>query len=163
MSAVIPLGRPRKPTALRISEGIRGHRPLPKGEPQPHVGAPPMPDYLPSLAQECWQRVVEEMSAVPGWLTRADWRMVEGYCIDYAIWRDAIAGIKEHGLVQIRTSVDGAGVEHVERRMQPELKALNEADRRMKQAEAAMGFSPVFRARISLQPQGEHEDLDLAP
>jgi P27 family predicted phage terminase small subunit len=160
---LVPLGRLPKPTALRIAEGRRGHRPLPKGEPQPRVGTPEMPDYLPPLAQVCWRRTVEEMSAVPGWLTRADWRMLEGYAIDYAIWRDAIAALKENGLAQLKVWVDSSGQEHTERKSNPELKALNDADVRMKKAEAAFGFSPVFRARISLQPKSEDEDLDLAP
>lgn len=154
----MPAGRPRKPTALRVLEGNRGHRPTPRGEPQPVVGAPQMPDYLPPLAQACWTRVIEEMAAVPGWLTRADWRIIEGYAIDYAIWRDAIAGLKENGLAQVKTFVDSSGQEHTERKQQPELKALNDADVRMKKAEAALGFAPAFRAKIDLSGNNDAEN-----
>ena len=118
-----------------------------------------MPDYLPDLAQLCWKRVVGEMSAVPGWLTRADWRIVEGYAVDYAVWRDAIAGLKEHGLVQLRVWVDAAGQEHTERKSNPELKALNDADVRMKKAEAALGFAPAFRAKIDLGSASAPDDV----
>ena len=149
---------PAKPRALRILEGNRAHRSLPKGEPQPRVGAPEMPEHLPSLAKMCWQRCVEEMSVVPAWLTRADWRMLEGYSVDYAIWRDAIAGLAEHGLVQLKVWVDAAGQEHTERKQQPELKALNDADVRMKKAEAAFGFAPAFRAKIDLSAHRDPED-----
>lgn len=154
----MPAGRPRKPSSLRVIEGNRGHRPLPKGEPQPRMGIPEMPTYFPPLAQECWTRVIEEMSAVPGWLSRADWRIVEGYAVDYAVWRDAIAGITEHGLTQEKVWVDGAGVEHREVKSRPELKALNDADVRMKKAEAALGFAPAFRAKIDLSGHGHAED-----
>ena len=122
-----------------------------------------MPDYFPLLAQLAWRRTIREMSAVAGWLARSDWRILESYAIDYAIWRDALAGLKEHGLAQVRVTVDGSGQEHTERRIQPELKALNDADVRMKKAESALGLAPSFRAKIDLSAGQDAENNVLHP
>lgn len=49
------MGRPRKPTALRILQGNAGRRPLPEGEPKPNVGAEP-PDWLSLEDRKQWDK-----------------------------------------------------------------------------------------------------------
>lgn len=154
----MPAGRPRKPSSLRLIEGNRGHRPLPKGEPQPRGGAPEMPEHLPPLAQLAWTRAVREMNAVAGWLTQVDWRILESWATDYAIWRDCVAAVKEHGLTYMDSFMDSSGQEHLKPKARPELKTLNDAAVRMLKAESALGFAPAFRARIDLSGREDATD-----
>lgn len=51
-------GPPRKPTAIKILEGNRSHRPLPDREPTPLVGEPEMPRHLTAPARREWRRLV---------------------------------------------------------------------------------------------------------
>jgi P27 family predicted phage terminase small subunit len=51
-------GPPPKPTALRIYEGNRSHRPLPDREPTPLTGEPEMPRHLDAQARREWRRLV---------------------------------------------------------------------------------------------------------
>lgn len=152
------MGRPRKPTSLRIVEGMRGHKPLPKGEPQPMAGIPVMPKYFPPLAKEAWDRAVTEMAYVPGWLTKVDWRVLESWALDYAIWRDCVAAIQEHGLTFMASFTDSSGQEHHKPTARPELRALNDAAVRMLHAESALGFAPAFRAKIDLSAGQDAKD-----
>ena len=149
---------PAKPRALRILEGNRAHRSLPKGEPQPRIGAPEMPEHLPPLGQMAWTRAVTEMSAVAGWLTRIDWRILETWAIDYAVWRDCVAAVKEHGLTYLDSFTDSSGQEHLKPKARPELKTMNEAAIRMLRSESALGFAPAFRAKIDLSAHRDPED-----
>ena len=101
------------------------------------------------------------MKAVPGWLSRVDWRVLENWAMDYAIWRDSVDAIKKHGLTFMDSFTDSSGQEHLKPRARPELKTMNEASVRMLRADAALGFAPAFRARISVStPQITTGDLD---
>lgn len=151
-----------KPTALRVYEGKRAHRPLPKGEPQPPLGAPPTPENLPPLGKWAWERQVALIAQVPGWLSTVDWRVLENWALDYAVWRDCVAAIQEHGLTFMDSFTDSSGQEHLKPKARPELKSMNEASIRLLKADAALGFAPAYRARISINPPGsdKHDDLD---
>ena len=64
-------GPPRKPTALRILEGNRSNRALPKGEMQPRRGVPPPPAAWPEDKQMQWLETCEELDRC-GMLTLID-------------------------------------------------------------------------------------------
>ena len=147
-----------KPTALRLVEGNPGHRSLPRGEPQPELGPPEMPDFLPPLAEKAWKSAVAEMTAVPGWLARIDWRILETWAIDYAIWRDAVAAIKESGMTFLAVFIDGAGQEHHTPKARPEMKIINDTVGRLLRAEGALGFAPSFRTRLDLSGAVDAQD-----
>lgn len=57
----MPTGRPPKPTAVRIAEGMRGHRPLNENEPDPAPGLPDMPTGLSTWGRKLWTSTVEEL------------------------------------------------------------------------------------------------------
>lgn len=121
-----------------------------------------MPKSLPPLGKQAWKRAVTEMAKVHGWLATVDWRVLENWAIDYAIWRDSVDAIKEHGLTYIDSFTDSSGQEHQKPKARPELKTMNEASVRLLRADAALGFAPAYRARISVTPPGtdKHDDLD---
>jgi P27 family predicted phage terminase small subunit len=54
-------GRPKKPTNVRIAEGVRGHRPLNESEPQPTPNVPNAPIGLSAWGKKIWRDTVEEL------------------------------------------------------------------------------------------------------
>ena len=65
------MGRPPKPTALRILQGNPGKRPLPKNEPRPKAGMPERPGWLLPEAKREWAKLAPQLVAV-GVLTVVD-------------------------------------------------------------------------------------------
>lgn len=56
------MGAKRKPTAVKIAEGHRGHRPLDiTREPQPSLGVLDMPEGLGEWGQKQWKLITEEL------------------------------------------------------------------------------------------------------
>jgi phage terminase small subunit len=73
-------GRKPKPTALRLIEGKRGHRPLPKDEPTP-TGKAEKPAWMADFPPV--SRVWDEMAPIiegMGLLTDADTKKFARYC-----------------------------------------------------------------------------------
>lgn len=71
-------GRP-KPTALKVIEGNRGKRPLPKNEPKPAPKAPPCPKDIDAGAKRAWRRILPILEGV-GLVTVADGDMLAILC-----------------------------------------------------------------------------------
>jgi len=65
------MARPRKPTALRVLTGKAGHRPLPKNEPKPELGAVPPPWMTAPGAVAEWDRMAPRLLKL-GLLTEVD-------------------------------------------------------------------------------------------
>ena len=80
--------QPRKPTALRIIEGNREKRPLPKKEPKPRRGIPQPPPHIIGYALEEWKRITPELH-MSGVLTMIDGAVLAAYCMAYQRWREA--------------------------------------------------------------------------
>lgn len=55
------MGRPRKPTAVKIAEGRRAHRPLPQNEPEFTPGFGEAPAGLSEFGQRIWNTATEEL------------------------------------------------------------------------------------------------------
>ncbi|OGA59977.1 MAG: hypothetical protein A3G81_26090 [Betaproteobacteria bacterium RIFCSPLOWO2_12_FULL_65_14] len=68
-------GASPKPTLLRLVEGNRGRRPIPRGEPMPE-GAPVKPKWLKGRAAALW----DEVLAFAFWLTVADSYKLAAWC-----------------------------------------------------------------------------------
>lgn len=64
-------GPPRKPTNVRIAEGLRGHRPLNENEPEPIPGMPERPTGLSAWGRNLWDVCVNELDRL-NLLTIAD-------------------------------------------------------------------------------------------
>ena len=156
-------GRKRKPSALRLLEGNRGHRPVNMGEPQPKPLLPDAPDWLcePALAE--WIRITSEMCEVPGWLTVVDHAVLAAYCQSYGRWQEAERQISQHGAVFLKYFVDPTGTEHTEPKASPWVKISKDERVVMKSFALELGISPSSRARLNLSPRspgGEEDDLD---
>lgn len=81
-------GRKKKPTALKVLEGNRGHRPIPEDEPKPSPVCPKPPSWLRYQAKKEWKRIAPELYKL-GLLTKLDIAALEAYCQTYAKWKDA--------------------------------------------------------------------------
>jgi phage terminase small subunit len=53
--------RKAKPTALKVLEGNRGKRKLPKNEPKPYPKVPDMPEGLDERAQETYKTLAPKL------------------------------------------------------------------------------------------------------
>ena len=72
-----------KPTALRIYEGNRGHRPLNDREPIALTGEPEMPKHLDRDARREWRRLVPLLMTMRV-LTESDGLALASLCMTYS-------------------------------------------------------------------------------
>lgn len=81
-----------KPSELRKLEGMAGHRPLPKNEPQYPSGLPAKPKRMSPGARRIWDELVDEMAGA--YILRSvDQRALWHLCEDEALIEEAYAGI----------------------------------------------------------------------
>lgn len=151
-------GRP-KPTALRVIEGNRGKRPLPKHEPKPRLGIPVPPAHLDACAIAEWNRIAPELEAI-GLLATIDGATLAAYCQCVSRWmqaEEAIARMKARdrltcGLM-IKTS-NGNAIQN------PLVGTANRAMMMAIRFASEFGMSPAARARLAAMPLdgGNHGD-----
>lgn len=89
-----PRGFPPKPTAIRIAEGMRGHRPLPTAEPQYQSGVPERPAGLSPASRKVWDQMVTEMGPT-GVLRKVDGLSLAELCDDIALLQELKAGLRK--------------------------------------------------------------------
>jgi P27 family predicted phage terminase small subunit len=145
-----------KPTKLKVLEGNPGRRRLPKGEPQPRIGAPKAPTWLDPIARREWSRVVPELEAI-GLLTQVDGFVLEAYCQCYSRWVQAEEVITRLGVVyQPSKKADSKYLQ--------QLPHVSIAQRYLAEARAfaeQLGLSPSARSRIDVPgrvPARESDD-----
>jgi len=137
------MGNKAKPTNLRVLEGNPGKRPLPKNEPKPRNSLLICPKYLQSdaIAYAEWNRIVPELYKL-GLLTVADQTVMELYCSQYSIYRQALETLNADGMItnNIRQG-DKAN---------PAVSIAREAAKIIKSVAVEFGLTPSSRSRISL-------------
>src|SRR5690349_4297356 len=99
-------GRKPKPTALRLAQGVPGHRAVNADEPKPRKGIGECPEWLDDEARRQWFAAVRELDEI-GMLTAVDGPALAGYCQSVSRWRAAEERIARDGL----TVVGPRGVE----------------------------------------------------
>ena len=80
-----------KPTAIRIREGMRAHKPLPPNEPKYGPGLPLPPATMSPSARKYWDRLLEDMAST-GVLRVVDWMGLAKLCEDHALHDMLLAG-----------------------------------------------------------------------
>ena len=167
MSALVPLGRPPKPSALRIVEGMRGHRPLPPAEPQPRNIVPACPEWFSDLQRAYWDAIVGTMTPVAGWLTEDQGPLLMVLAEACATWEQTTRFLMERGHSfdheQHYIDENGTPAYKTYPKVRPEVKIQKEARSDILRYIAALGLGPVFKARVNLVPNEDAEDLDRAP
>jgi P27 family predicted phage terminase small subunit len=150
-------GRKRKPTALRLVDGNRGKRPLPKAEPKPKRGAPPIPPHVKSdpVAAEEWKRLAALTGAPSiGVLTVSDGPILEATVLAYSTFRLASAALEKSLTYTCPTKNGGTMV-----RSRPEVFIAADAWRRYVVGLTHFGLSPATRSKVSALPyDGQEKD-----
>ena len=133
------VGRPPKPTALKVLQGNPGKRALNKREPRPTTGAPTRPEWLLPEAKREWNRLVPELTRL-GLLATVDRASLAAYCQCWARYVEAQNDIKQHGA----TFTTDKGYEGP----RPSVGIANQMLQRISALSAKFGFTPSDRARI---------------
>ena len=108
---------------------------------------PKPPAYLDEIAGQQWKTKAKQM-AERGDLTPADWNNLELYCVNYSMYRKAVADIALRGF-----SVEGSRGATTSN---PALKAKSDAEKIIIKMSSLLGFDPVSRRRNP--PETEEED-----
>lgn len=142
-------GRKPKPTESKRRAGNPGKRPLNDREPKGRKGRPRQPRDLKDFGKTCWKALCEELEAM-GLLTTADRFVMEMYCWEWQLWKDARKEIAKKGLV--------CETERGARYQEPAVGIASSAVKRMQSLGAELGLSPAARTRLRLE--ADEKELD---
>ncbi len=148
----MPVGRKPRPTALKVIEGPRGHRPLPQNEPRFSPGIRRAPNHLSETAKLHWRQISKLLGDV-GLLTPADTAALELLCEALDRYQEAAEGIRRKGVV-IKDPKTGFPVQN------PYLKVANEAFTQVRQLLLEFGMTPSARARVQTVNRDADKDKD---
>jgi P27 family predicted phage terminase small subunit len=141
-------GRNRKSQRLHLLQGtFKAARHARPDVAVPH-GTPACPATLTGVARETWHRVVGHLEA-QGTLAQVDGDAILNYAEMTALvtrLETALAALPS--VVYLKTSVDGAGVEHQEPKVHPLVAQVRQARGAMRLHLAELGLTPVSRLRV---------------
>jgi P27 family predicted phage terminase small subunit len=140
------MGRPPKPTHLKIVAGNPGHRPLNDEEPKPVVRIPKRPPELTDEAAKEWKRIAKELHEL-GLLTNIDRAALSAYCQAWGRWIES-----QKSLVQFGTIVKSPTGYPMQ---SPFLAINNEAFRQFTAMLTEFGMTPAARSRIRVSRAGK--------
>lgn len=150
------MGRPPKPTNLKLLHGNPGNRTLNKREPKPKSAAPEAPGHLSAAAQAEWARVCGELKTL-GLLTGLDRAALAAYCQAYGRWvqaESALAKVKNEAYGLVIKTQSGNMIQN------PLVGTANKAMSDMMRYAAEFGMTPSARAKI--EAEGAEEDNPFA-
>jgi P27 family predicted phage terminase small subunit len=142
------VGRPPKPTALKVLEGNPGKRTLNGGEPKPPTREPKMPRNMLTEARRFWREHVPRLVAL-GVATEVDGPALAMMATHYALAERAAKQLKQDGL----TTTDERGLT----RKHPLLQVLRDNSTAFRSYAMQFGLTASARARLSV---AEPEDAD---
>ncbi len=150
------MGRPRKPTALKILDGDRKDR-INLDEPKSPPGLADPPAWMGEVEREGWAILKARMGEM-GVATRADEEAVGLYCSAYAMWREAKAALDRDGLT-ITDSVENSfttknGTRTTTKtttRVHPMVKVVQESSRQMGRLLSQFGMTPSARSALHIE------------
>lgn len=151
----MPVGRPRKPTALHVLNGNPSKiKNLGKNEPKPAPIAPKCPAWLSKDAKKEWKRVAPELERL-GLLTQLDMVALSGYCESWAQYKKAIEFIHDHDDVYPITDAEG-NIKYLQQ--VPQVSMANKAIANVRALCSEFGLTPSARGRI--QVPGKEDQVD---
>ena len=156
----MPVGPKPKPTHLHLLEGtfdVSRHGKRLKSEPKPVGNLHEPPVYLSEAQREIWAQQLRD--APSGLLKRLDWSDYLAWVIACDIHRQAVEELNKLGpeglVVQTAPRRGPAG-----KQQNPLLGVLNRQALIMVKLSSELGFSPVSRARVSVDPTAEVNPFD---
>jgi P27 family predicted phage terminase small subunit len=145
------MGRPPKPTKLKILEGNPGRRPLNTNEPQPTPDIPTRPEWLNAEAKREWGRVVPELHRL-GLLTVVDRGALARYCQAWGRMVQAEKAIDEKG----STFETANGYPQI----RPEVTIAQKYSALCARICVEFGFTPSARGRLTIPGQKEEDPFE---
>lgn len=139
------IGRPPKPTALKVLEGNPGRRPLPKGEPARKVSLPAPPRHLDPIGREAWRRFGRVLVARQV-VTEGDAHALELLCSAYSEYRRAEKVCREQGFTYETKTEQGSTL--IRRR--PESEIVADAWRRVMNGLTHFGLTPAASPKVAM-------------
>lgn len=156
-------GRPLKPTALKLIEGEKNKDRINKSEPKPRPVSPQPPATLDKYGRAEWKRMASIYERL-GLLTEIDGAAFAAYCALYSQSVHISKALKacKYKVLAEKHTVDGAGNEHLEVKINPLITAQRQVLAQMLPYIREFGGSPSSRGRISVPGgggPGEFENL----
>ena len=148
------VGRPPKPTALKLVQGNAGKREINKREPKPKTERPKVPAYLSPKAKTAFKNVSDLLEDM-GVLTIADGMALEMMCNAYSEWRDLRKVIDKEGSTY--KTIGTSGDEVIKAR--PEVAMAADAWKRIKSMAAEFGLTAASRTKIQVNEKEESDPL----
>lgn len=147
------MGRPPKPTHLKLIEGNPGGRKIGR-EPKPRQITPDPPDELDADAREEWDRMATSLDRL-GLLTEIDRSAFAAYCQAYGRWAGAQRSLKK----MAEKDVTGAAAQIIKTQggnwiQNPLIGIANKAARDMVNFATEFGMTPSARARLAIADAG---------
>jgi len=143
----MPRGRKPKPARLRVLQGNREKRPLPKNKLMGEPSLPAPPDHLSAEARDEWERVAVQLYNI-GALMDIDRAALAAYCQSYGRWVQAECKLADMAArdevtagLMIRTT-NGNAVQN------PLVGTANKAMHEMMRYAAEFGMTPSSRMRV---------------
>ena len=127
-----------------------------------HLPATP-PHYLGTLASACWRKIVPFLEAT-GRVERIDIGLVEQYCANYEIYRNAYQDIQENGIqVKIFSSLQDSsgkivGKDFTGFRKNPAVATMKDAVNQLNSLGVQLGLTP--KSRQELMQIASHKKKD---
>lgn len=156
-----PRGKKPKPSALKIHEGNRGHRPLNDDEPvvAPCADVPEPPAHLDAEAEAEWRRVAPMLVNVKV-LTELDRCVMAGYCVAWSAFVQADTDVQKYGRMFVSTKTNKNGETTSTPYMSPYLAERAMAMKQMHTYATELGLSPSSRSRIHLDRDKDNDGFD---
>jgi P27 family predicted phage terminase small subunit len=127
-----------------------------------HLPATP-PHYLGTLAKACWRKIVPFLEST-GRVERIDVGLVEQYCANYEIYRNAYQDVQENGIqVKIFSSLQDSsgkivGKDFTGFRKNPAVATMKDAVNQLNSLGVQLGLSP--KSRQELMQIASHKKKD---
>jgi P27 family predicted phage terminase small subunit len=142
-------GRKPKPTALRLVEGNREHRPI-GVEPKPQPIMPECPEIVDGYAREVWDKLSAILLPL-GLLTEADGLAFAALCIEWERYVEMVKALRESGAVWKSDSGYKQAV--------PEFTIASKSLGRVQALLAEFGATPSARARLSIKADKDDDEF----
>ena len=149
------MGRPRKPTALKLVQGTQRGKPL--NEPVPLPALPDPPDFLDEGARREWARSAPDAYRL-GLLSEIDRGAFAAYCVSYSRWEFAETRLLEMSVNDPQTGALLIRTKNGNTIHNPLLSIARAALHDMLTIADRIGLNPSARSRINIEQAGRAQE-----